>query len=201
MPERNLDYIAGDIKMNRLFIKSIFIFLFISISLPTFAVRLLTQEAALEIAFGKGAKITEEVKTLEGDKLKLVLDRLGGSLYNFRPLTEASDFTFYVWEVDGKPAEVAMFDIEMGKMGPIEFMIVFSLETAVIRSIRVMRHKETRGRPLTRQSFLKQFKSKNINSKLKLRDDIVAISGATYTAKCAIFTAKKAIAVFNALYK
>ncbi len=174
-----------------------------------YAITLLKEEKALKKVFGKGCKTVREIKVLEKDTLKKVKARLNGSLVHHKKRSRsrsksanvekktAIEFIFAI--KDGKKTAVAIIDAQPGKWGPVKFIIALDLEGSVTR-VEVMSYKEKRGRPIARRSFLRQFERKTGKDALKVRKDIVGISGATISSKAAAFAVKKAIVLYEELY-
>lgn len=168
------------------------VFIFLFFVAPCFAMTLLTQKEALRLVFGEDSQITNEQKVLSGDRLEAVKTRVGKC---FRAQKE---YTFYFGEKEGKRFSAAIILEAPGKWGPIQFIVVFDLD-AKVRDVLVMRYTETRGRPIARRSFLRQFTGKTGKDALVLNRDVVAISGATISSEATVCTVKEAIALYEEL--
>ena len=173
-------------------VMAVLIFLFLAA--PCFAMTLLTQKEALRLVFGNDAQVAGEQKVLSQAQQEAVKTRVGKC---FHPQKE---YTFYFGEAEGKRFSVALILEAPGKWGPIQFIVALDLD-ARVRDVIVMRYTETRGRPIARRSFLKQFIGKSGKDAIVLNKDIVAISGATISSQAAACTVKEAIALYEELYK
>lgn len=169
------------------------------------AVTLLTEKEALSVVFDRQEDIRPEIYTITDMQLQNVEKVLQGKFVEFEQgqgtgeFFHKKDYTFYFVAKDGRPIGVALVLEEPGKWGPIEYMIRMSLE-GVIEDIAVMRYTETRGRPIARKSFLRQFIGKTLLDPLELGNDIVAVSGATISSRATAFVVKKAIALYKECY-
>jgi len=169
------------------------------------AVRLLTQQKALDQILGKNLEVLKETKYLKGKALDAAKSRLGGMLIHLqegsesREVKEKKTIDFHFAVRDGRKVGVAIFDEEPGKWGPVEFVIGLTMKGKV-KKVRVMSYTEKRGRPIARRSFLGQFRGKSSRSRMTVGKDIVAIAGATVSSECAAFAVKKAIVLYEELY-
>lgn len=170
-----------------------------------FAFTILTKEDALKEVFFKDAVLETETKTLSGDTLERVKERLGGTLVYHQEGSESADvaedddITFYFAKKDGERKGVAIIDTQPGKWGPVEFIIAMDIK-GTVKAVRVMAYEEIRGRPIARLSFMNQYRGKTVNSTLTVGKDIVGISGATISSRSATFTVKKALVIYQELY-
>jgi Na+-translocating ferredoxin:NAD+ oxidoreductase RnfG subunit len=169
------------------------------------AFTVLTQEQALKEVFFSGAEIEEETETLSGTVLKEVKNKLGGSLVYHQTGSESAEvqahrkITFYFAKKDGERKGVAIIDVQPGKWGPVEFIIAMDIK-GTIKAVRVMSYQEIRGRPIARLAFMNQYRGKTVNSTLTVGKDIVGVSGATISSRCATFAVKKALVIYEELY-
>ncbi|MFH1414412.1 MAG: FMN-binding protein [Candidatus Omnitrophota bacterium] len=172
---------------------------------PCLAITLLTEKEALRRLFPSADEVVVEKKNISDAQLNTVKTRLEEKLVNYeksrtaKQIIQQKEFDFYFAIENGKKSGVAIILEEPGKWGPIEFIVKLNLE-GVIGEVIVMRYTETRGRPIARRSFLKQFAGKTAKDTFKLRKDIVAVSGATISSGAAAFTVKKAIVLYEELY-
>lgn len=187
------------------FLTGVVLCLSVALSGTGYAMRLLTQEEALEKVFGPDAEIATENKELTEPKLSKVTEELGGCLVcslkgsQSATVEPKTDFDFYFVSKEGKRTGVALFDEEPGKWGPVEFIIAMNLQGAVTR-VEVLSYQEKRGKPIARHSFLSQYEGKTRKSPLKVYKDITAVSGATISSNCATFAVKKAVVLYDELY-
>jgi Na+-translocating ferredoxin:NAD+ oxidoreductase RnfG subunit len=183
--------------------------LFLGIALPCYALsekeqlarahprytELLSHDEALEFIFGKDAQIEEKKVTLDEDTREELEDEMG---FNFDPKYD-KEFDFYIGKKDGNIFRYAAIEIVPGKWGPITFVIGFTPEGKVY-DLAIMSYSEIRGRPARKRIFLDQYKGKSIKSRLRLKRDIHAISGATITSRGVTRGVKKMLYVFNASF-
>jgi Na+-translocating ferredoxin:NAD+ oxidoreductase RnfG subunit len=166
-----------------------------------FSMTLLTKEQALKEMFPDADEVVAENVTLSSGDLEILKKNLGGSLVHFQSgsqseeVVESTDLTFYYGLKNGEKKSVAIIDQQPGKWGPVEYIIVLDLATAQVKNLAVMSYKEKRGRPIARNSFLKQFIGKGSADPIQVRKDIRAISGATISSDATCFAVKKAIAI------
>lgn len=172
---------------------------------PAGAFQLLSKKEALTTIFGEDAKFAVQTKTLEGEALERVKERLGGKLVDLQEGSESADVaaqkevTFYFAIRNGKKIGVAIIDVEPGKWGPVEFIIAMDFKPTV-RVVKVMSYQEKRGRPIARSSYMKQYEGKTTADPLEVGKDITGISGATISSRSATFAVKKALVLFEELY-
>lgn len=170
-----------------------------------YAITLLTEKEALQRVFANSQDYISETKTLSDEITKNLKERLGGNLVNHtkgpnaRELMQQNRFDFYFNTVGGQKQSVAIIIMEPGKFGPIKFIVHMDLNGEILEML-VMSYTETRGRPIARKNFLKQFEGKTFKDPYKIRKDIVPISGATISSTAAAFTAKKATNLYNIFY-
>jgi Na+-translocating ferredoxin:NAD+ oxidoreductase RnfG subunit len=72
--------------------------------------------------------------------------------------------------------------------------------TGKMTNMAVTAYTEKRGRPIAMKSFLSQFFGKTSKDKIEVNKDINSISGATISAKCAAFQAKKVITMYDEVF-
>ena len=170
-----------------------------------YALRLLTKEDALKQVFDPGVEITTENKELAEPALSKVKERLDGNLVftqkgsKSQRVEDVSSVDFYFASKNGEKIGVAVIDSEPGKWGAIEFIIAMDLKGTVTR-VEVMNSEEKRGQPVSRGSFVGQYKGKTGKDAFVVGKDITGISGATITSRCATFAVKKAIVLYEELY-
>lgn len=169
-----------------------------------FGITLLLKEEALGRIFPEAEQISEKSFIVSDEKIESIKRTLGGSLAHLKKdrdvmrLNQQREFVFYFAEKKNKLTGVAIIIDEPGKWGPVKFIVRLSPE-GIIEAIAVMEYKETRGRPIARQSFLRQFIGKNINGPIALHNDIKGISGATVSSNTACCVAEKAVILYKEL--
>lgn len=172
--------------------QAIVVLILLFLASPCFAMTLLTQKEALRLVFGADAQITSEQKVISQGQQEAVKAKTG------KCFLSQKEFTFYFGKKDGKPFRAAVILEAPGKWGPIQFIVALDLD-AKVADVIVMRYTETRGRPIARKSFLKQFIGKTGKDAIVLNKDIVAISGATISSLATACTVKEAIALYEEL--
>ncbi|MFW6134771.1 MAG: FMN-binding protein [Elusimicrobiota bacterium] len=188
--------------------KIIFVFLseIFLLSGTAFSVRYMTRKEALNKIFKDCDRIVEEKVVLSGLKEKKVREKLGGSLFDWTPLsraerkkfTEKSTYTFYFGIKEGKKTGAALIETQPGKWGPMEFLIQMSMDGKV-QQIKVLMHEETRARPICRRAFLMQFDGKTPDDGLEMGKDIYGVTGATVSSNAVAFAVKKALIIYKEL--
>ena len=169
------------------------------------AFTLLTKEEALKEAFWSGAEIEKETVELTGETLEKITSRLGGSLIYFQEGSEServagtTTVDFYFAKKDGQRRGVAIIDVEPGKWGPVEFITAMTVD-GIVKNVRVMAYQEQRGQPIARLAFVNQYQGKSSNSTLQVGKDIVGISGATISSRCATFAVRKALVIYEEVF-
>jgi len=109
------------------------------------------------------------------------------------------DFDFYIGKKDGKIFRYGAIETVPGKWGPIKFVIGFTPKGKVY-DLSIISYSEIRGRPAKKRIFLDQYKGKTIKSRMRLKREIHAISGATITSRGMTNGVKKMLYVFNAVF-
>lgn len=172
---------------------------------PCLAITLLTKEEALKSAFPEADKIDTEKKVISDAQKEKIKMRLGGKLVQHQRGEQSAriinqrEFDFYFGIKDEKRIGVAIILEEPGKWGPIRYIIKLDLAGRV-EDAAVMSYIETRGRPIARRSFLKQFIGKTSRDGFRLHQDITAISGATISSGATALIVRKAIVLYEELF-
>ncbi|HAJ56794.1 MAG TPA: hypothetical protein DCL35_03365 [Candidatus Omnitrophica bacterium] len=166
----------------------------------SYAITLMTQDEALHYVFADASDVVEEKYELDAATLAAVQDRLGGVWVNHEEkgyrILPPKEITFYFSVKDGKKTDAAVILEEPGKWGPIQFIVALDPAGAVA-NVAVLRYKETRGRPVARNTFLSQFFGKTGKDNIRVHEDITGISGATFSSKAAAFCVRKAIVLYE----
>jgi len=172
-----------------------------------FAFLLLTEDKGVAQMFPEGGDIKKIEHTLTDAEIAAVKGRLGGKFVHFQVGSKSADvvaqsaYTFYVGSKD-----VAIIEEQPGKWGPVKFIIAIDA-TGKVTNLAVMEYKEKRGRPIARRNFLSQFVGKgsadpiSVKSGKGIKRDIRSVSGATISSDCTCFAVKKAIALYEEVYK
>ncbi len=95
---------------------------------------------------------------------------------------DESAFTFYYGKTaEGKMEKACTIVGQKGKEGPLSVGVCFNPE-GVIQSVTVLAHQEERGKRISEDSFLKQFKGKKMTDAFVVGKDVDGISGATWSS-------------------
>ena len=153
----------------------------------------LTCEEATRLAFGPSATVSEERRVLTAQARTAIERRLG------RPIPEEG-FTFYIGRsADGVQGYGVVLN-ELGKHEPITFFVAISPE-AHVKDVMILEYRESRGGEVRQKGFLKQYVGKTSHDPLALDHDITPMTGATLSARAISDGVKKALVVWEALYK
>ncbi len=153
----------------------------------------LTREEALHLAFGPSATVTEETRPLTPQARAVVEQRLG------RPIPE-DHVTFYVGRSATGVEGYGVVLHELGKHEPITFFVAIQPDGHV-KDVLVLEYRESRGGEVRQKGFLKQYLGKTSHDPLELEEDITPITGATISARAISDGVKKALVVWEALYR
>ena len=88
---------------------------------------------------------------------------------------------------------------EIGKHRPITFIVSTTPDRAV-KDVSVMMYRESIGREVRHQAFLKQFARKNLEDPIAARRDIKNITGATLSVRAMSRGVRKALAFLEETY-
>ncbi|MDP6686034.1 MAG: FMN-binding protein [Candidatus Omnitrophota bacterium] len=139
-------------------------------------------------------------ETIEGESILLSRDekevvekRLGNKI-------SEESFTFYTGKTNGKVDSSCLIISETGKHGPVTFIIAITQE-GKIRDIGLLEHREVKGGNIGSRRFLKQFVGKTSRDPIKLKKDIDAVTGATVSSKAATKAVKKALVIWEEVFK
>jgi Na+-translocating ferredoxin:NAD+ oxidoreductase RnfG subunit len=189
--------------ISKIAVRMIVIFGFIFFAANAFAVRLLTQEEALRSMFLDVDTVVAETIKFKPAVLDKIRKRLGGTMVHYRhdsesaKIDERNEITIYNGMKGGKKVGVALVNVQPGKWGPVEFIIVLDPSTAKVKDLAVMSYIEKRGRPIARRSFLRQFVGKSSRDPIALDRDIDGVSGATISSDATCFAVKCMIAMYE----
>jgi len=153
----------------------------------------LTREEATRLAFGPSATVSEERRAPSPHVRTTIERRLG------RPVPEEG-FTFYVGRsADGVQGYGVVLE-EMGKHEPIAFFVAISPDGHV-KDVMILEYRESRGGEVRQKGFLKQYVGKTSQDPMEPDQDITPITGATISARAISDGVKKALIIWEALYK
>jgi Na+-translocating ferredoxin:NAD+ oxidoreductase RnfG subunit len=88
----------------------------------------------------------------------------------------------------------------IGKERPITFLIGIE-PSGEVRGIELLIYRESEGSDIRHPRFMKQFFKKKGEDPLRLGQDIQPISGATLSSRAATYAVRKALSIFEVVYK
>lgn len=160
-----------------------------------YAVVLTTLEEALKSVLPEAQAITNEVILLTDAQRHIIEEKAHVTL---DPELDR-EFSIFIGTANGQIVGYAIQDTVRGKWGPIYYLLSLSPKGEVLDTV-VLEYREKRGRPIAKRRFLKQFRGKTVNDKVKLKKDIRGISGASISSRGMTNGIRKVIHVVNELY-
>lgn len=134
----------------------------------------LSKKEALKLAF-KDAEVVEKKVTASKAQLEQIRKLAGIK-------TLPPEFSYFQGTLKGKTTGFAVIDDVIGKTHPITYLLVVEPD-GTVAAVEIMAYRESRGGEVRQKSFLKQFNGKTIKDKLRLREDIRHIAGATLSCR------------------
>lgn len=110
--------------------------------------------------------------------------------------SEDSYTFFYGKTAEGTLEKACTVVPQKGKEGAITLGICFNPK-GLLDSVTILAHEEDRGRKITEDSFLKQFKGKKVTDSFVLGTDVDGISGATRSSKAVSEAIRKSSFAFR----
>lgn len=92
----------------------------------------------------------------------------------------------------------AVLDNVLGKVKPITYLVIFENDFSV-KSVDIIKYREQYGGAVANEEWLKQFRTKTVESELELNSNIDGISGATISAKAIVKGVKRILYLVNNL--
>jgi Na+-translocating ferredoxin:NAD+ oxidoreductase subunit G len=160
---------------------------------PIKAEQYYTKTSALAYLFPNSEKVSFEKKTLNATQLKKIRSQ-------FKKNKTKANWTVYLATTKGKIDGYAIIDNVIGKESPITFIVSITPE-GLIKEVEVMVYRESHGGQIKNKAFRKQFVGKNTSDHIKVGKDIVHVSGATISSKNIATGVKRALLVWEILYK
>lgn len=152
-------------------ISTLIILLCVQISLSA---ELVSLKDFLKTELSASAKVSKETFDLSADDKSKLAELAQNS--------EEKSFTFYYGKAaDGKIEKSCTVVVQKGKEGPMSVGTCFN-PNGLIESVTILGHEEERGKGISEQSFLKQFKSKKVSDAFVVGKDVDGISGATWSS-------------------
>ncbi|MGA2091282.1 MAG: FMN-binding protein [Endomicrobiales bacterium] len=165
----------------------------------------MTIPEGLKSVFPEADKIITVQKNIDDDQRERVKKKLGGKFSDWRAApgsdsgTQQQQYTFYIAFKEERKIAVAFVEVQPGRWGPMEIMIVLWNDGSVKNAI-VLSHNDTKARPVCRKSFLNQFKDKTTADPITIDKDIYAVTGATVSSSAVAFAVKKAIVLYQEFF-
>ncbi|MCB0351724.1 MAG: FMN-binding protein [Bdellovibrionales bacterium] len=164
----------------------------IIVSLSTSAAsasELISLKDYLKQELSSSPKMAKEVFKVEGaDK---------GKLAKLAPSAQDTSFTFYYGKSATGGIEKACTVVpQEGKEGLITVGVCYDVN-GVVTAVTILTSEEERGKKITEQSFLKQFKGKKVTDAFQLNTDVDGISGATWSSKAVAEALRKTSFAFK----
>lgn len=152
----------------------------------------LTQDEALEAAFGAGADVERATAYLTEEQVARVRSIVGAEHD-----TGAGMVTYYVARRGGRAAGVAYFDVHPVRTLPEVLMVVVDPGGRVAR-IEVLKFSEPPDY-LAPGGWLAQFTERGLDDGLSLKEGIVNMTGATLTSRAVTSAVRRALAIHRVL--
>lgn len=160
-------------------------------SLHGFSVELVSLKDYLKKELSSSAKMSKETISISAEDKKHLLSLVETS--------DESSFTFYYGKTAESKLEKACTIVhQKGKEGPLSVGVCFNPE-GIITGVTVLSHQEERGKSISEESFLKQFKGKKMSDAFVVGTDVDGISGATWSSKYMSEAIRKASFAFKKL--
>lgn len=147
----------------------------------------------LKMELSASSKMSKESFELSDDDKK--------KLAEIAQNAEEKSFTFYYGKTaEGKIEKACTVVVQKGKEGPMSVGSCFN-PSGLIESVTILTHEEERGKGISEQSFLKQFKSKKVSDAFVVGKDVDGISGATWSSKYVSEALRKSSFAFSKFVK
>ncbi|TAK01563.1 MAG: FMN-binding protein [Candidatus Manganitrophaceae bacterium] len=157
------------------------------------AVVYLTEEEALRKMMPEADRFDPHPVDLSADQLAEA-QKLAGRAFR------EDDYRFWVGRKGEEAVGYAALLEVVGKERPITFLIGIRPD-GEIRGVEVLVYRESRGSEIRNPRFMAQFVKKKIDNPLRLGDDVESISGATLSSRAATYAVRKALAIFEVVFK
>ncbi len=169
--------------------KKITLTLTLFVALPVFATELVALKTFLKSELSSSAKMAKEVFQVSAtDK---------SALAKLAPSAQDTSFTFYYGKTTGGKTEKACTVVpQEGKEGPLTVGVCFD-PAGLVTGVTILSSEEERGKKITEESFLKQFKGKKVSDAFQLGHDVDGVSGATWSSKAVAESMRKASYAFK----
>ena len=152
----------------------------------------LTLEQALKKIFPTADQVLQTRISLDPGQTKKVEARVG------HPLGQM-DYTIFVGKQQEKTLGYAIVDEELGKYRPITSMIGIDPEGKVLE-VAIMVYRESRGGEVAHKRFLQQYVGKTSRDAIRVRQDVISITGATLSVRAVSTQVRKALAIVEEVF-
>ncbi len=171
---------------------------------PAEAVKYMNLKEALKHFMPTGAKLSKVNKTLSAEELKKARDRFGlKDKTDYKDVLKASNEIYLMRDKDGK-VQVYVFIMEQYWRTCYHKFAVGVSSSGSIIEVKPMELPCPYQRPIAKESFLKQFKGKQIKRggpvPANLGKDIDAVSGATASSEVTAIVARRALALYEVFF-
>lgn len=153
----------------------------------------LTEEEALR-------KMMPDADRFDTEEIHLTSDQLSKAQQLAGKMFKENYFRFSIGRKEKEAVGYAMMLEVVGKERPITFLIGIE-PNGLIKGVEVLTYRESRGAEIRYPRFMAQFLKKKIDDPLSLGQDIQPISGATLSSRAAAYAVRKALSVFEVVYK
>lgn len=159
---------------------------------PVTAQVLLTQDEALELAFGSDASLERRTAYLTDEQVARVTELAGAD-----DGADQQVVSYYVATEAGRPAGVAYFDVHRVRTLPEVIMVVVDPGGRVSR-IEVLKFMEPPDY-VAPDGWLAQFAGRDLGPDVSLKGEIVNMTGATLTAQAVTGAVRRVLALHRVL--
>ncbi|MCG3114742.1 MAG: FAD:protein FMN transferase [Candidatus Manganitrophus sp. SA1] len=153
----------------------------------------LTEEEALRKMMPEADRFDSEEIVLSDDQLSRAQQLAGRSFRENR-------YRFWVGRRGEERIGYATVLEVIGKERPITFLVGIEPNGEVM-GVEVLIYRESRGSEIRNARFMGQFLKKGLDNPLRLGHDIASISGATLSARAAVYVVRKALALVEVAYR
>ncbi len=139
------------------------------------ATELLALKDYLKKELSSSAKLSKESFALDANQKK--------EITKIAPEATEDSYTFFYGKTtEGKLEKACTIVPQNGKEGSISLGVCFN-PIGLLESVTILSHSEDRGRQITEETFLKQFKGKKVTDSFTVGSDVDGISGASRSSK------------------
>lgn len=146
------------------------------------------------------AYLFPDSKTVVFEKKSLAPKQVDSIRKSLRTKDIKTDWTIYIAKSKNKTDGYAIIDNVIGKEKPITYVVSISPE-GVVNEVEILEYRESHGGQVKNKAYRKQFVGKSPSDPLQIGRDIRHVSGATISSKSIAFGVKRALMVWEVLYK